>query len=79
MGYTVSSRFYSEPTFTCPKCGLELHTEWVDNGFGPFAVQASPYVCEECGWVEGGCPANECSEQCFSWIKCRGRSILNNN
>lgn len=64
-----------EPVFKCPKCNTGLHTEWVDNGFGPYAVQASPYVCE-CGWVETGCPAESCiKEKCFSWLKCQGRAI----
>jgi len=62
-----------EPEFNCPKCGVELHTDWVDNGFGPYAIQASPYGCE-CGWHEKGCP--DCSkEKCYSWEKCQGKAL----
>jgi hypothetical protein len=64
-----------EPEFNCPSCGTELHTDWVDNGFGPYSVQASPYGCE-CGWHETGC--KECiKEKCFSWVNCQGRALIN--
>lgn len=67
--------FNDEPTFKCPLCGTILHTDWVDNGFGRYAVQVSPYACS-CGWIEGGCPAKECiKEKCFSWDICQGKSL----
>ena len=70
---SISNTFTKEPVFNCPQCNAELHTDWVDNGFGPFSVQASPYGCE-CGWHETGC--NECiKEKCFSWEKCQGRAV----
>lgn len=48
-----------------PKC----NTDWVDNGFGAFSVQVSPYICESCGW-------SRCiKERCFLWEKCRGRAL----
>ena len=66
--------FNKEPKFNCPKCNNELHTDWVDNGFGAYSVQASPYGCEECGWHETGC--KECiKEKCFSWLKCKGKAV----
>lgn len=69
-----SNTFNKEPEFSCPKCGLPLRTEWVDNGFGPYSVQASPYGCGDCGWHETGC--SECAQdKCFSWTKCKGRAI----
>ena len=41
-----------EPVEKCPKCGGEARCDdWVDNGFGPYAVQNGPFHCE-CGWVE---------------------------
>lgn len=71
------STFVKEPVFHCPLCNDQLHTEFVDNGFGPYAVQVSPYYCEPCKWVEGGCPAEKCiREKCFSWETCRGESII---
>lgn len=70
-----SSTFTSEPEFKCPGCGIQLHTEWVDNGFGPYSIQASPYHCEACGWSEIGC--ERCPrERCFSWGRCQGRSLI---
>lgn len=69
--------FSKEPEYKCPSCGTQLHTDWVDNGFGPYSVQASPYGCE-CGWHETGC--NECIKtRCFSWDKCQGRALINPN
>lgn len=69
-----SSIFNAEPKFNCPECNKELHTEWVDNGFGRYSVQASPYVCE-CGWSEISC--KECiKSKCFSWDKCRGKALV---
>lgn len=66
--------FTKEPEFKCPSCDTKLHTDWVDNGFGPYSVQASPYGCE-CGWHETGCV--ECGkERCFSWIKCQGKALI---
>lgn len=72
------SIFTVEPHIDCEKCGAkDLCTDWVDNGFGPYSVQVSPYHCEKCGWVETGCPADKCiKEQCFSWEKCLGKSII---
>lgn len=70
---SISNTFTKEPVFNCPQCNAELHTDWVDNGFGPYSVQASPYGCE-CGWHETGC--NECiKEKCFSWVKCQGKAV----
>lgn len=43
----------TEPTELCPKCREVCHADFVDNGFGPYAVQAGPYHCEKCGWIEG--------------------------
>ena len=43
-----------EPVEQCPECGHEVHASFVDNGFGPFAVQGGPYRCFECGWIERG-------------------------
>lgn len=37
----------------CPKCEHEMEAEFVDNGFGPYSIQASPYHCFECGYTEG--------------------------
>lgn len=66
--------FIVEPVFFCPDCKQELHTDWVDNGFGEFSVQASPYGCD-CGWHEKGC--KECiNEKCFSWLKCKGKAVI---
>lgn len=57
----------------CPKCGSESHAEFVDVGVG--MIQAGPYYCSICGWVEAGCSATDC-ERCKSWDYCQGRSIL---
>jgi len=74
---SIANTFNKEPVFNCPQCNSELYTDWVDNGFGPYSVQASPYGCE-CGWHETGC--KECiKEKCFSWIKCQGRAVINVN
>lgn len=71
-----SNLFNKEPEFNCPKCGTALYTDWVDNGFGTYAIQVSPYGCECCGWHEQGC--TECiKERCFSWNKCGGRALIN--
>jgi hypothetical protein len=71
---SISNTFSKEPIFNCPKCNCELFTDWADNGFGPYSVQASPYGCE-CGWHETGCA--ECiKEKCFSWVKCQGRALI---
>lgn len=73
---SIASTCREEPVFNCPKCNEQLHTDWVDNGFGPYSVQASPYGCE-CGWHETGC--KECiKEKCFSWEKCQGRALIVN-
>jgi hypothetical protein len=72
--YMTHNLFNKEPEFYCPVCNTELFTDWVDNGFGRFAVQASPYVCE-CGWNERGCET--CiKDKCFSWEKCQGRAVI---
>ena len=68
-----SNTFNKEPEFNCPACGVALSTEWVDNGFGAYSVQASPYNCE-CGWSEIGCK-NCIKEKCFSWDKCKGKAV----
>lgn len=69
--------FNSEPEFKCPVCGEQLHTDWVDNGFGAYSIQVSPYVCEPCNWTEKGC--FECIyEKCFSWERCKGRALISN-
>lgn len=71
-----SNTFNTEPIKQCPVCGEDIHAEWVDNGFGPYSVQVSPFHCY-CGYVEGGCPAEKCiKEKCFSWNVCQGKSIL---
>jgi hypothetical protein len=44
--------FITEPIFLCPICQENLYTDWVDNGFGPYSVQASPYGCNKCDWHE---------------------------
>ena len=63
-----------EPEFKCPKCETNLFTEWANNGFGTYAVQSSPYVCE-CGWSEKGC--DKCiKDKCFSWDKCKGVAVV---
>jgi hypothetical protein len=73
---SIANTFTKEPVFNCPQCNAELYTDWVDNGFGPYSVQASPYGCE-CGWHETGC--KECiKEKCFSWEKCQGRALIVN-
>lgn len=73
---SIANTFTKEPVFNCPQCNDELHIDWVDNGFGPYSVQASPYGCE-CGWHETGC--KECiKEKCFSWGKCQGRALIVN-
>jgi predicted RNA-binding Zn-ribbon protein involved in translation (DUF1610 family) len=72
---SIANTFNKEPEFKCPSCGELLYTDWVDNGFGPYSVQASPYGCE-CGWHETGC--KECiKEKCFSWANCQGRALVN--
>lgn len=74
---SISNTFITEPEFKCPSCGELLYTDWVDNGFGPYSVQASPYGCK-CGWHEQGC--KECiKEKCFSWDKCLGRALIKEN
>jgi hypothetical protein len=68
--------FGKEPIFDCPICKTALHTDWVDNGFGPYAIQASPYHCEDCNWIETSCPQEVCIEaRCISWETCQGRAI----
>ena len=69
-----SNTFIVEPKFNCPVCNSELHTDWVDNGFGKYSVQASPYICD-CGWHESGCET--CIYwRCFSWEKCKGVAVV---
>ena len=59
----------------CPECGTNCFTEWVDVGIG--FVQADPFHCELCGWVEGGCPAYEClKSKCHSWEFCKGKAFV---
>lgn len=66
----MDNYFNIEPILPCPKCGKTAHAEWVDNGFGPYAVQAGPYHCE-CGWVEE-CPYKDPAKckQCISYDVC---------
>lgn len=59
---------------TCPVCGKEAYADFVDNGFGPFAVQAGPFNCE-CGWNEGGC-GQKSRENC---AKCTSERICGNS
>lgn len=74
---SIANTCREEPVFHCPQCNEQLQTDWVDNGFGPYSVQASPYGCE-CGWHETGC--KECiKEKCFSWVKCQGRALVKVN
>ena len=40
--------FISEPVELCPICTSKMTAEFCDNGFGPYAVQISPWFCEEC-------------------------------
>src|SRR5262245_19012502 len=44
--------FTTKPVFLCSECGEQSHGEFVDNGFGPYSLQAEPYHCDY-GWVEG--------------------------
>lgn len=44
--------FTKEPVEHCPNCENRVHAEFVDNGFGPYSVQAGPYHCDNCGWSE---------------------------
>lgn len=65
-----------EQTEKCPRCGSVCHAEWVDIGFGPFSCQAGPFHCENCGWVESGCPQEGClPEKCISYNYCKGKAI----
>lgn len=73
----VSDSFFTEPVVYCPLCEHRVYAEYVDNGFGPYAVQAEPYHCENCGWIETGCPANSC-KKCKTWDICQGRSRQGN-
>jgi hypothetical protein len=54
-----------------------MYAEVVDVGFGEdYGVQAEPFHCEECGYVESGCMQEECQKgHCLSWNYCRGKSI----
>ena len=65
----------AEPIEKCPDCGANMRAEWVDIGFGPYSCQAGPFHCEECGYVQGGCPADECAkDKCTAWWYCKGKS-----
>lgn len=69
-----SNIFNKEPEFKCPVCKTQLHTDWVDIGFGAYSQQVSPYVCENCGWSEVGC--DSCIfDKCFSWGRCQGKAL----
>lgn len=68
--------FNVEPIAYCPVCSERVYAEYVDTGFGPYSVQADPYHCGACGWIETGCPADKCIEgKCHSWEICQGRAI----
>jgi len=78
MKYIEEGSPYNEPIGECPVCGpgVPAYAEWVDNGFGPYAVQAGPFHCMDCGWVEVGCPQSECiTDRCTSWDYCQGKAI----
>ncbi|GIP62842.1 hypothetical protein J32TS6_13970 [Virgibacillus pantothenticus] len=49
---------YDTPTETCPYCGDEMDTDWVDNGIG--MVQCGPYHCQKCH-------ASEIGPQLLDW------------
>lgn len=44
--------FTKEPTMACPYCKEIVYADWVDNGFGPYSVQTSPFHCDNCGWIQ---------------------------
>lgn len=68
--------FNEEPKEQCPLCHDEARAIFVDNGFGPYSVQAGPYECTTCNWVEDGCKQDVCiKEKCISWEVCRGGQI----
>lgn len=69
----MENTFNIEPKFNCPNCKKELQTDWVDNGFGPYSVQSSPYICDGCDWAEKGC-VYCIKDKCYSWIRCKGRA-----
>lgn len=62
--------------YKCPRCGNMCWAEFVDVGFGwQLAQQMSPYICDNCHWVERGCTSDECyEEKCKSWKYCLGIS-----
>lgn len=61
----------------CPICNEKTFAETCHNGIG--YVQISPQHCDNCGWVEGGCPADMClPDRCYSWDVCKGKSIQQN-
>ena len=72
--------FGKEPEEYCPVCDKRVHAEFVDNGFGPYAIQAGPYHCISCGWVEG-CPYKEdcIKEKCVSWNICKDNNYESDN
>ncbi len=54
MTSNYQNLFSVEPTESCPYCGETCHADFVDNGFGPYAVQCGPYHCDGCGASEVG-------------------------
>ncbi len=64
---------YIAPEVFCPICDSAVYAEFVDNGFGPYAVQVSPYHCENCNWIEGGCISDDC-DRCICIDTCQGRA-----
>lgn len=61
MPYIEQEQIATEkPSAPCPRCKTEMEADFVDNGFGPYAVQASPYHCPKCGYNEyWGMPEGE--------------------
>ena len=62
----------------CPECGKMATAEFVDVGFGEInGVQAGPYYCEACQWIEPGCPtgSKDNCKKCVSEWYCQGKSL----
>lgn len=50
--------FTSEPVELCPTCNSRMTAEFCDNGFGPYAVQISPWFCEKCYFTDSEAESN---------------------